>query len=146
MRGRWGLMVHWLYPQTASRSGTPPPSFDDTVDAFDLDGFLADFAATGADWMMFTIGQNTGYYAGPNAVLDRLVGPGHGSRRDLVGEMAAGLKRLGKRFIPYLPSEVAAQADEVRAGFAWDPADQSEFQRRYTDFIRDYSLRLGDGP
>ena len=145
MQGRWGLMVHWLYPQTASRQSVPPPGFDAAVDAFDLDGFLADFAVTGGDWMMFTIGQNTGYYAGPNAVLERLVGPGHASRRDLVGEMAEGLKRLGKRFIPYLPSEVAAQADAVRNGFAWDPADQSQFQRRYTDFIRDYSLRLGTG-
>ena len=54
MRGRWGLMVHWLYPQTASRSGDALTSFDDTVDSFDLDGFLADFAATGADWMIFT--------------------------------------------------------------------------------------------
>ena len=58
--------------------------------------------------------------------------------------MAVGLKRLGKRFIPYLPSEVAAQEDQVREGFAWNPEDQSEFQKRYTDFIRDYSLRLGE--
>ena len=76
MQGRWGLMVHWLYPQTAPRSGTSATSFDDAVNAFDLDGFLADFAATGADWMMFTIGQNTGCYAGPNAVLTDWSGRG----------------------------------------------------------------------
>lgn len=143
MRGRWGLMVHWLYPQVGSATGAPVSGFDAAMDAFDLDGFLGDVTATGADWMMFTIGQNTGYYAAPSAVLERLVGPGHASRRDLAGEMAHGLKSRGKRFIAYLPSEVAAQSDAVRAGFAWDPADQSEFQRRYTDLIREYSLRLG---
>ena len=143
MHGRWGLMVHWLYPQTAPCEGVSAPSFDAAVEAFDLDGFLIDFAKTGADWLMFTIGQNTGYYASPNSVLDQFVGPGHSSRRDLISQMAAGVKSQGKRFIPYLPSEVAAQSEEVRTGFAWNPADQSEFQLRYTAFIREYAERLG---
>jgi len=142
MTGKFGLMVHWLYPQTAAET-IGARDFDSAVDGFDLEQFLLDFSSTGAEWMMFTIGQNTGYYASPNSTLDRLVGGGHASHRDLVAEMAVGVKQLGKRFIPYLPSEVHFQSEEIKAGFAWNPADQSEFQRRYTDFIREYSMRYG---
>jgi hypothetical protein len=59
-----------------------------------------------------------------------------------VGEIAARVHRQGKHFIAYLPAEVNAP-QQLHAAFAWNPADQTEFQRRYTDFIREYSLRLG---
>jgi hypothetical protein len=81
-------------------------------------------------------------YASPNAVLDKLAGPGHCSKRDLVEEIASRIHKSGKRFIGYLPSEVNAPK-ELHQAFAWDPKNQSEFQRRYTDFIREYSVRLG---
>ena len=31
---------------------------------------------------------------------------------------------------------------QLHAALAWNPADQSEYERRYTAFIREYSLRL----
>ena len=31
----------------------------------------------------------------------------------------------------------------LHSAFAWNPKDQSEFQRRYTDFIRAYAVRYG---
>jgi len=138
----YGLMVHWLAPGPAAEKGPYIHDLNRAVDAFQLDRFVQDFQHTGADWMIFTIGQNTSYYASPNSTLDRLAGPGHCSKRDLVLEIAQRLKKLGKRFIAYLPSEVNAPKD-LRAAFAWNPKDQSEFQRRYTDFIREYALRYG---
>jgi hypothetical protein len=139
----FGLMVHWLAPGPAPEVGERLLEPDRAVDGFDLERFRTDFEQSGADWLIFTIGQNTGFYASPNAVLDRLVGSGHASRRDLVLEIARAVHRLGKRFIAYLPAEVNAQSPEIHAGFAWNPADQSEFQRRYTRFIREYAARLG---
>lgn len=142
MAGRWGLMVHWIPPGPAPESAAYLFDPNRAVDAFNLPRFLEDFAATGADWLIFTIGQNTGYYASPNSVLDALAGPGHCTQRDLILEIAQGLHRLGKRFIPYLPSEINAPR-QLHAAFAWNPADQSEYERRYTAFIREYSLRYG---
>lgn len=143
-RGTFGLMVHWLAPGPQPEKGERIPNLDRTVDAFNVSRFLADFHASGADWLIFTIGQNSGFYAGPNATLDKFVGkPGHCSRRDLVGEIAHGVHAQKKRFIAYLPAEVAAQSHEIHQAFAWNPADQSEFQTRYCAFIRDYALRLG---
>ena len=142
VQGSYGVMVHWLAPGPAPEKGPYIRDLNRAVDAFQLDRFVQDFQRTGADWLIFTIGQNTSYYASPNATLDRLAGPGHCSRRDLVLEIAQRLKKLGKRFIAYLPSEVNAPKS-LHAAFAWNPKDQSEFQRRYTDFIREYAVRYG---
>ncbi|HRJ46652.1 MAG TPA: hypothetical protein PKY38_04775 [Opitutaceae bacterium] len=142
MSGHWGLMVHWIPPGPARENGPYIEDFDRAVSAFKVERFLQQFADTGADWLIFTIGQNTGFYASPNSVLDRLAGPGHCSQRDLVLEIAQGLHRLGKRFIPYLPAEIKAPT-QLHVAFAWNPADQNEFERHYTAFIREYSLRLG---
>jgi hypothetical protein len=142
-KGKFGMMVHWLAPGPPPEKGEWINDLNRAVDAFDLDRFLKQFRATGADWLIFTIGQNSGYYASPNATLDRLAGPGHCSRRDLVLEIAQGVHKLGKRFIAYLPAEVNAQSEQIHRAFAWNPADQSEFQRRYTDFLREYAQRFG---
>ena len=99
-------MTHWLAPGPARENGEYIHDLNRAVDGFDLERFVQDFRATGADWLIFTIGQNTSYYASPNAVLDRLAGPGHCSKRDLVLEIAQRLHKIGKRFIAYLPSEV----------------------------------------
>lgn len=135
-------MVHWIPPGPARESGTYIDDFNRAVDEFNVPRFLQQFAETGAEWLIFTIGQNTGFYASPNSVLDRLAGPGHCAQRDLVLEIAQGVNALGKRFIAYLPAEIKAPT-QLHAAFAWNPADQSEYERRYTDFIREYSLRLG---
>ena len=142
MSGHWGLMVHWIPPGPAAEKGPYIRDFNAAVDAFNADHFLAQFAATGAEWLIFTIGQNTGFYASPNAMLDQYAGPGHASRRDLVLELAQGVNRLGKRFIAYLPAE-SKWVTQLHAALAWNPDDQSEYERRYTAIIREYSLRLG---
>lgn len=141
--GPFGMMVHWIAPGPAPEEGEWIQDLDKAVDAFQLERFLEQFEASGAAWLIFTIGQNSTYYASPNATLDRLCGPGHCSTRDLVLELAEGVHRLGKRFLPYLPAEVSAPT-ALHEGFAWNPTDQTEFQHRYTDFIREYALRLGE--
>jgi hypothetical protein len=145
MAGHYGIMVHWLYPVVFPEKGAPPATLDQAVDQFDLEGLMAQFAATGADWFLFTIGQNSGFYASPNAVIERLAGPGHCSRRDLVLEIATAVHRMGKRFIAYLPCEVAGNKS-MHAGFAWNTqpgTDQAEFQRRYLPAVREWAERFG---
>lgn len=144
--GKFGLMVHWLAPGPAPEKGRQIKDFNKAVSRFDVDRFIGDFEKTKADWLIFTIGQNGGFYAGPNPVLDRLAGKGHCSQRDLLLEIAVRVKALGKRFIAYLPCEVNAQSAEIKKAFGWvskENTAQREFQKRYTEFIGEYSLRLG---
>ena len=79
LSGKRGLMVHYL------------PEFpgNEQVDSFDLAGFLDDFDRSASDYLIFTLGQNRGFYCAPNEVIDRYAGPGRCSRRDLFGEIAA---------------------------------------------------------
>lgn len=146
MSGRWGLMVHWIYPTILPERPTGEISLDEAVDAFDLDRFLDEFDQSGAHWLIWTIGQNTGFYACPSSVLDELAGPGHASKRDLTLEIARGVKALGKRFIAYLPGEMAFNPTLEKA-FGWRGEfgpGQCPFQARYCDFLRECSLRLGE--
>ncbi len=143
MGGHWGMMCHWIAPGPAPEKGEPVQDLNRAVDAFQLERFLNQVEESGAAFLMFTIGQNTSYYASPNATLDRLAGSGHASRRDLVMEIAAGLHKRGKRFIAYLPAEIK-EPEVLHKPFAWNPSDQSEFERRYTAFVREYSVRFGN--
>lgn len=140
--GSYGVMVHYLITPAGETPDAKTAEFNRVVDGFDLDGFMAQFEQTGADWLIFTIGQNTGYYCSPNPVLDKRA-PGHTSRRDLVLELGQRLEALNKHFIVYLPVETTTPPEEVREAFAWNPADQTEFFKRYLAFIRAYSEKLG---
>lgn len=143
--GSFGLMVHWLFPTTAPELRKPCTSLDEAVDAFDLDRFIDQFVESGADWLVFTLGQNTGYYASPNAIIEQLAGPGHCSQRNLALELATRVSKLGKRFIAYFPAEFAFQSQEMQAAFEWsknDPA-QVHFQRHYCRVIEEYARTFG---
>ncbi len=142
MQGRWGMMVHWIAPGPAPLSGPWIPDLDRAVDQFHLDRFMEQFWEGGASWIIFTIGQNTSYYASPNSYLDRVVGQGHCSERDLINELIIRVRALERRSILYLPGEVNAPT-ALHQGFEWNPKDQSGFEVRYTNFIREYATRFG---
>ncbi len=142
-KGSFGLMVHYLISPVGNSPAEKTADFNRTVDAFDVPGFVRQFSSTGADWLIFTIGQNTGYYNSPNSFLDAKL-PGHTSHRDLVGEIATQLKSSGKRFIAYMPAELAAPAD-LHEAFGWraDDPKQAAFQPNYQAFVRAFSLQYG---
>lgn len=157
MEGKYGVMVHWLSPNfdtsIAIKKKEPLAitreyyaDLDKAVDAFDLDLFMNEFERTGASWLIFTIGQNTGTYASPNSVINSLCGPGHTPERDLVLEIAAAVKSRGKKFIAYLPCEIKANIT-LHKGFGWtlqEETDQAVFQRKYLKVVEEWSLRFSD--
>ncbi len=140
--GLYGLMVHYLLQPLGDTEADRTRELERLINGFDLDTFIQQFRDSGADWLIFTIGQNTGYYNSPNATLDRLL-PGRTPRRDLVLEIARRVKRMGKRFIAYLPAEISAQQPEVKRVFQWNDADQRLFLSTYLAFVRDYSRQYG---
>jgi hypothetical protein len=142
-RGSFGLMVHYLIAPAGNTPAAKTADFDRTLAAFDVPGFLGQFLSTGADWLIFTIGQNTCYYNSPNSFLDSRQ-PGHTSRRDLVLEVAKGVKAGGKRFIAYMPAELAAP-EALHQAFGWSKEEptQKAFQPNYEAFIRAFSLQYG---
>lgn len=142
MKGKYGVMVHWLF---VGYDGGKTGEIDRIAENFDIESFMRDFDATGAEWLVFTIGQNTGAYASPNSVIDKYCGAGHTPKRDLVLEIAKAVHQRGKKFIAYAPCEVRGNKS-MREGMMWNDNLQdskSEFQKRYTDALREWSLRYG---
>jgi hypothetical protein len=158
---RWGVMTHYLGapPSTAGGADLTAERWNQQVDAFDVTGLADQIASTGAKYLLFTIGQNSGHYCSPNATYDKLVGiqPSKCSRRDLVADLAKALKARGIRLMVYLPSGAPA-ADHVarrKLGWLWgskggwqltgEPIGGrlAEFQRKWEGVIRDWSLRWG---
>jgi len=144
-KGPFGLMVHWLAQSAPGPGGADISDWDERVSAFPVEKFCNEIAATGAGWLIFPFGQNTGLYCSPNAYLEEVL-PGHCSRRDLFREIAEGITARGMRTIAYLPSAVRRQTEKMREVFGWDldPCDKREFQRRYARFVRAWSESMGE--
>jgi hypothetical protein len=140
--GSYGVMVHYLLSPEGKTPAEKTKELNRIIDGFDLDLFIRQVQECRADWLIFTIGQNTGYYNSPNPFLDKIL-PGRTPRRDLVLEIGRRLADLNKKFIVYLPAETWCQAEEVQKAFAWNPADQTEFLKRWLVFVREYSLQFG---
>ena len=105
--------------------------------------------SVGARYYQISIGQNSGYYLSPNAAYDKIVGiqPSKCSRRDLIADLSAALHKRGIRLMVYLPSGRArrGQSRGRCAGWQNGPHPNKEFQRKWEQVIREWSLRWGKG-
>ncbi len=101
-QGTFGIMTHYLITPKGSTPQERTADLNRIVDQFDLVRYMKQFDETGADWLIFTLGQGTGYLSSRNDFIDRLEG-GFTPHRDLIGEIGKQLKRRGKRLIVYLP-------------------------------------------
>jgi len=160
-QARWGVMTHYLGapPSSAGGAELTAEMWNKQVDTFDVAGLADQLASTGAKYLLFTIGQNSGHYCSPNATYDKIVGitPSKCSRRDLVADLAKALKSKNIKLMVYLPSGAPA-ADHVarkKLGWRWGspggwqlPGEPvggrlAEFQRNWETVISEWSLRWG---
>jgi len=136
--GSFGVMTHYLIKPDGATPEERTAELNRIVDGFDVEAYVRRIEETGADWVIFTIGQTTGYLCCPNEYLDSRA-PGMTPRRDLVMELAERLHAAGKRLILYIPSEQNAEAAIQAALDAGSPG----FADRYFEFLREYSVRYG---
>ncbi len=145
MSGHYGIMIHYLPPDIYDCNGNKIEDPQEAVNSFDVPAFMKQFDECGAEWLIFTIGQNTGFYSAPNDVIEKRAGSGHCAVRDLVMELADQVALRGKKLIAYLPTEVASNSS-MKEPFGWvDEADavQTEFWKRYLDVVRFWGERYG---
>jgi hypothetical protein len=160
-QARWGVMTHYLGAPPSSSGGAELTAemWNRQVEAFDVDGLVAQLASTGAKYLLFTLGQNSGHYCAPNATYDKLVGisPSKCSRRDLIADLAKALAARNIRLMVYLPSGAPAADHEARRKLGWRwgsrggwqlPGEEvggrlADFQRHWEAVIREWSLRWG---
>ena len=157
-RAGWGVFTHYLTKPTTSAD-----EWNRQVDACDVAALAEQIASVGARYLFFTIGQGSGHYCAPNATYDRYAGisPSKCSRRDLISDLYAAMQPRGVELLAYVPADGPWADPEARKGlgitahwsddpsFDWGPGAQwakfrlPEFQRRWEDVCRDWSLRFG---
>ncbi len=148
MAGNFGLAFHYLHGVTGSQS-----DWNKTVESFDVQKFAANVNKTGAKWCLLTLGQNSGYYMCPNAVLDRYSGYKAGERnanRDLPMEVAAALEPYGIRMFFYLPSSVPNGDTRISSAFGLTTREpggsnfmitDKDFPRKWGEVIQEWAVR-----
>jgi len=158
----WGVLCHWLGAAPSSDGGADVTAemWNRWVDAFDADGLASQLEAVGAPYFFITIGQNSGHYIAPNEVYDKLVGiqPSKCSRRDLVADLYDVLHPRGIALLVYLPSGAPAADPVAVSRLGWDWGFEGgwpnggthrtgkrlvEFQQRWENIIREWSIRWG---
>lgn len=98
MRGSAGISVHWT-AALCTEDGFCP-SFEDSVNAFNVTEFADALKYVGARHLIFTTAHAYQYMAMPNAALDAIA-PGRTTKRDLFGEILDACGERGIKVIAY---------------------------------------------
>jgi hypothetical protein len=145
-KSRWGIMVHYLADWRARTDSLSMDTvkWNELIDSFDAETLAKQIDSTGAGYLIFTIGQNSGYYLSPNQVYYRLTGNRNRcSKRDLIADLSVELKKRNIRLIVYLPSGAPAGDSLARKALEWQngPHPNPAFQLKWEEVIREWSLR-----
>jgi hypothetical protein len=137
-QARWGVFTHYLVDQR----------YNQMVDSFDVKRFADQLEQAGADYLIFTLGQNSGYYCSPNATYEKYVGCPPGGRctkRDLPMEIAKELKKRNIRLLLYTNGRAPEEDPQAFAGLKDTETREvpQEYIRRWSEVIQEWSLRYG---
>jgi hypothetical protein len=94
----YGLMFQWTNRATPPAGGIKP--WNQKVDDFNLASVIELVEQSGASFVVWSVTWGQQYISAPNQSLDRIL-PGRTTKRDLLGELADGLKARGVRLIFY---------------------------------------------
>ena len=100
-QGTYGVMTHYLPQPSGAGQAEQTADLNRLADLFDIDHFVRQFQETGADWLIFTLGQQSGYLCSANPVFDATT-PGHTPRRDVALEVARSTARTWQADDPLL--------------------------------------------
>ncbi len=142
MSGKYGVMVHYL-PHIGGMGGVKKLSPQQMAEVFDVKAFADNIEKTGAGWLIFPFGQNSGFYWSENPYIEERI-QNRCSKRDLVLEIANEVTARGIRFMAYIPTEMDFQSDAMRNAFLWDNSpDKAEFMEIWYNVIEYYAKKLG---
>jgi hypothetical protein len=138
-QGSFGVMTHYLVSPQGNTLAEKTADLNRIVGGFDLDGYIRQIEESGADWLIFTLAQGTGYLSSRCEHIDRLE-KGFSPERDLIREIGEQLHRRGKRLIIYLPGAHTSSDPTMKRLLH---LGEEGYAERHNEFIRDYSSRLG---
>lgn len=126
-------------------------TWDDVINQFDVDAYVKQVQESGAGFVLFALGQNSGYYCSPNAVYEKYTGYKRGFRtphRDLPMEIGKKLAKKGIRFMLYLSGNPPRDDQHAQKSFHYPyypgegpPSQQTA--KMWGEVIREWSNRYG---
>ena len=134
----YGLMFHWT-----SQSVQPDGSikaYKDAVNDFDVERFASMVEATGAGYVLFTIGHAESYCPAPLESWER-IHPGHTTQRDLIEEIASALNERGVRLLCYLNGPLAFKFPKNKQS---SEEENQAFVANFTDILTEMGNRYQD--
>ncbi len=143
----YGIMVHYLKEAIVPEGGSK--EWNEAVNSFNVERFASQANEAGAGFVMFTLGQNSGYYCSPNATFDSIIGTKPGELctiRDLPMDLITALGKYNIPLILYLPSNPPVKNQLVSEKFHYplkDSATSQYNQPILENMITEWSLRYG---
>jgi len=142
----YGLMAHY---EVFGVDKISPKEYNRRVNSFNVDSFVKQVKESGTEYVILTLGQNSGYYCAPNRTYDKLLGIEPGQKtatRDLPLELGKALQKENIRLVLYLPSR-APQRDRKTMNALGDtpqnkPAPQV-FIKNWSHICQEWSERYG---
>ena len=147
MKKSVGVSFHWT-PRDGffKREGTN--TFEEAVNAFDTERFAETVAKAGADHVIFTLAHADQMLAFPCKTLDKIL-PGRTTKRDLISEIIASLKKRNIRFIAYYNHSCNNKDDlewkEACGYAAGKDGDLDLFADNICAIVSEISQRYGKG-
>lgn len=138
-QGSFGVMTHYLLSPEGTTPEEKTADLNRLVDNFDLDAYVGQIEATGADWVIFTLMQGTGFLSSRSEFVDRLQA-GISPRRDLIPELGRRLHERGQRLIVYMPSPHTGADPIVKSLIGLGTEGYVE---RHNELVRELSLKGG---
>ncbi|WP_074946201.1 alpha-L-fucosidase [Jiangella alba] len=146
-------MTHYL-AESEPVTGEMPTveEWEARVDGYDVEAVADQIEATGADWMIFSVGQISGFWAAPNARYDELVPataehPSRLATRDLVADLGEALHDRGLRLIVYFvtdPPRNDPYADAQLSGGTPSGANGNDtFRDNWRTVFAEYAAQWG---
>lgn len=139
----YGVLIHFL-PGDAKGL--------ELLNQFDVDALAGQLEAIGAKYLVFTMGQYSGYYNAPSAALDKLVGYAPGercSKRDLPLDLHRALNAKGIKLMLYVTCQVGYEDARAQAAFGLPQGKQDQPLNfgavdKWAEVIKEWSDRYGD--
>ena len=138
-QGGYGVMTHYLIEPKGNTPEEKTADLNRIVDNFNLAYFMKQFDETGADWVIITLAQGTGYLSSKNEFIDKLE-KGYSPNRDLITAIGEQLHKRGKRMIICLPGAHTEADPTIKRLLGLGTEGYAD---RHNEFIRHYSLKLG---
>lgn len=139
--GTYGVATPYVLQPQGSTQAQKTADMNRLANLFDVNTFVNQVQKSGADWVIFPLGQNTGYMTSSNPYFDSIL-PGHTPQRDIAMEVAQRFHAIGKKVIFYLPSPDNYNGNNTEVPDALGYGTIG-YNSRYFNFIRSYSLKFG---